>query len=135
MKKKNIAVMATTAAFLLAILPGAVMNLLQPPMVLEMMTQLGLPPHILTLTGIWKLLGAVALVAPGYPRIREWAYAGFFFDLTGAAFLHGAAGDFPGIAPALVILGLLIASYQTRRWAAASETDGDALQPQATSPA
>lgn len=49
------------------------------------MAKIGLPLYVLTLVGIWKLLGFVALAAPRFRRINEWAYAGFVFDLTGAA--------------------------------------------------
>ena len=45
---------------------------------------MGYPPYFLVILGIWKLLGAVALVIPGFPRLKEWAYAGVIFDLTGA---------------------------------------------------
>jgi hypothetical protein len=114
MTKKKIATIAVTALFILAALPGAVMNLTQPPIVAEMMTKLGLPLHILTLMGVWKLCGMAALAQPKFPRLTEWAYAGFFFDLTGAAYLHAAAGDFAGMPPSLVILTLLIGSYLLR---------------------
>ena len=114
MNKKKIAFIAVTALFALATLPGAVMDLIQPQIAVDMMVKLGLPLHILTLVGIWKLLGIAALATPRYRRLNEWAYAGFFFDLTGAAFLHGAGGDYAGIAPPLVLVSLLAASYVLR---------------------
>jgi hypothetical protein len=68
-----------------------------------------------TILSTWKLLGAIAITAPGLPRVKEWAYAGFFFDLTAAAISHAAVGDGAGdiIAP-LVFLVLVAASYVLR---------------------
>ena len=113
-KKKKIAFIVVTALFTLVMLPGAVMDLVQPEMVVTAMAKIGMPLHILTLVGIWKLLGMAALAAPQFRQLNEWAYAGFFFDLTGAAFAHGAAGDTAGVPVPLVFLGLLAASYVLR---------------------
>ncbi|MBX2801535.1 MAG: DoxX family protein [Myxococcales bacterium] len=76
---------------------------------------LGYPLHFVYLLGTWKLLGAIALIVPLWPRVKEWAYAGFFFNLTGAAIAHAGVGDGIGeiMAPA-VPLGLLLASYLLR---------------------
>ena len=70
----------------------------------------------MTLLGILKLLGVVALLAPGFARLKEWAYAGFSFDLIGAAFSFAAAGDPTpaGIAPPLLILAVVAVSYVLR---------------------
>lgn len=54
--------------------------------------QMGYPLYLLTILGVWKVLGAVALVVPRYPLLKEWAYAGIFFLLTGAFFSHLASG-------------------------------------------
>lgn len=111
---KRKAYIAVTALFAVASLPGAIMNLVQPAVAVEMMAKLGLPLHLLTLVGLWKLAGIVAIVRPQMRRLNEWAYAGFFFDLTGAAYLHIAVGDFAGAPPPLVLLALLIGSYLLR---------------------
>jgi uncharacterized membrane protein YphA (DoxX/SURF4 family) len=50
--------------------------------------QMGYPLYLLTILGIWKVLGAIALLIPKYPLLKEWAYAGIFFLLTGALFSH-----------------------------------------------
>lgn len=81
----------------------------------EQLSHLGFPPYMLTVLGIWKLLGVIAIVIPRFPRLKEWAYAGFFFDLTGAAASHIFSGD--GLAVAaqpLVFLALVIASWALR---------------------
>jgi len=103
-----------TGLAILALLPGAIMDIVQPDMMVEIVEGLGLPLPMLTLIGIWKLLGIVAMCRPQWTRVSEWAYAGFFFDLTGAAWVHGTAGDLAGIAPPLVVLGLVLASYRLR---------------------
>lgn len=54
--------------------------------------QMGYPLYLLTILGVWKVLGAVAILVPKYPLLKEWAYAGIFFLLTGALFSHAASG-------------------------------------------
>jgi uncharacterized membrane protein YphA (DoxX/SURF4 family) len=58
-----------------------------------MMAHLGYPLYMLTLLGVWKILGAVAVLIPKFPLVKEWAYAGFFFVMSGAVFSHLAVGD------------------------------------------
>jgi hypothetical protein len=113
-RKQKIAT-AVTGLFVLGVLPGAIMNLVQPPILVEMAGTLGVTTSLMSLVGTWKVLGITALLVPGFPRIREWAYAGFVFDLTGAAFLHGAAGDYAGVPAPLVLAGIGFASYLLRR--------------------
>jgi len=79
------------------------------------MTALGYPVYFTYLLGIWKILGVIALLAPGFGRIKEWAYAGFFFTLTGAFVSHVGTDGLTGEAfPPLVMLALLIGSYVLR---------------------
>jgi len=59
----------------------------------DMMTKLGYPLYFLTLLGVWKILGVVAVLIPKFPILKEWAYAGFFFAMSGAVFSHVASGD------------------------------------------
>jgi hypothetical protein len=80
--------------------------------------ELGYPMYFFLILGIWKVLGALAILAPGFPRLKEWAYAGIFFDLTGAAASVAAVGGYGAfgfhvIAP-LIIAGLLVASWALR---------------------
>lgn len=77
--------------------------------------KLGYPVYVLTILGIWKLLGAVAILVPGRPLIKEWAYAGIFFLLTGGMFSHVASGDpWYQLLPALFLLVLTIVSWHFR---------------------
>jgi hypothetical protein len=79
---------------------------------------LGYPLYFFGILGFWKALGAIAILAPRFPRLKEWAYAGIFFDLTGAAAscvavgVYGAYG-FHVLAP-LIITGLTVVSWALR---------------------
>src|SRR5579872_5964036 len=63
------------------------------PSGVEGIIHLGYPVYLLTILGIWKILGVVALLIPKFPLLKEWAYAGFFFAMTGAVYSHIALGD------------------------------------------
>jgi len=80
----------------------------------DMITQLGYPVYILTILGIWKALGVVVLLIPKFPLVKEWAYAGMFFLMTGAAFSHIAAGSVNEIYPSLLLLALTGISWYFR---------------------
>lgn len=76
---------------------------------------LGYPVYFLTILGVWKILGVVAVLVPGFPLLKEWAYAGFFFIMTGAVFSHVALDD-PGseLFPSLLLLILTVVSWYWR---------------------
>lgn len=76
---------------------------------------LGYPVYFLTILGIWKLLGVVAVLIPRFSLLKEWAYAGFFFVMSGAIFSHIAAGD-PAkeLLPSLLLLFLTVMSWYFR---------------------
>jgi hypothetical protein len=76
---------------------------------------LGYPAYLVTILGVWKVLSVPALLAPRLPRLKEWAYAGIFFDLTGAAASHAFSGESPAkIATPLVLLLIAAASWALR---------------------
>jgi len=77
---------------------------------------LGYPAYFVTILGFWKLAGALAILAPGFPRLKEWAYAGIFFDLTGAAASCAAVGGY-GAYGFHVITPLLLAVLAVASWA------------------
>lgn len=115
MNKQTIGYWATTGLLSFAFLAGGAGDLSKAPQVLEGMTHLGYPAYFATILGLWKVLGAVALLAPKFPRLKEWAYAGIVFDLTGASASHAAMGDDAGkIITPLVLLGLAAASWALR---------------------
>lgn len=81
----------------------------------EMLMHLGYPPYLLTLLGVWKILGTIAILIPGFLLVKEWAYAGFFFVMTGAIFSHIATGDpVQSLLPSLLLLILTFVSWYFR---------------------
>ncbi len=81
----------------------------------DSITHLGYPVYLLTLLGIWKISGVVVLLIPRFPLFKEWAYAGFFFAMTGAIFSHIASGDSVNeIFPSLLLLILTVISWYFR---------------------
>lgn len=84
------------------------------PPVIDVITQLGYPVYLLTILGIWKLLGGITLLVPRFPRLKEWAYAGIFFELTGAAASHAARGNWREIIAPLILVALTITSWILR---------------------
>jgi hypothetical protein len=99
MKLKGIAYWATTIIVVLELLAGGVTDLIHGPALLFVgdpvvlvLAQLGYPVYLLNILGVWRLLGATALLAPRFPRLKEWAYAGTFIELTGAAASWAARG-------------------------------------------
>ena len=115
MKKQTIGYWATTALVGFAMATGGVLDLLGSPEVLSTMAHLGYPAYVAVILGVWKLLGAAAIVAPGLPRLKEWAYAGMFFDLTAAAISHAALHDgASAVLTPLVLATLVLASWALR---------------------
>jgi len=79
---------------------------------------LGYPMYFFAILGFWKFFGALTILVPRFPRLKEWAYAGIFFDLTGAAASCAMSGDYGAkyfhvIAP-LIITGFMLASWALR---------------------
>ncbi len=77
----------------------------------DMTKHLGYPVYFLTILGTWKLLGVVAVLIPKFPLLKEWAYAGFFFAMSGAIFSHIASGSTNEIFPSLLLLILTVVSW------------------------
>jgi hypothetical protein len=90
-------------------------QLLRVPEEVESLGKLGYPPYFLTILGTWKLLGVVAILIPRTPLLKEWAYAGFFFAMTGATISRIAAGDpFSAVLPSVLLLVLTMVSWYFR---------------------
>jgi len=81
----------------------------------DMIIHLGYPVYLLTLLAAWKILGVIALLIPKFPLLKEWAYAGFFFVMSGAVFSHIAIGDPASeLFPSLLLLVLTVVSWYFR---------------------
>ena len=91
------------------------MDVARPPEAVIGMQKLGYAPHFMLILGVWKVLGAIAILIPRTPRLKEWAYAGIIFDLTGAAASHAAVGDPTwSVCLPLVLCVVTAASYMLR---------------------
>jgi uncharacterized membrane protein YphA (DoxX/SURF4 family) len=118
MKAKNIAYWAATVLVAVPIGSGGLTQVARLQQNVDGFVHvLGYPLYFVTVLGVWKVLGAIAILVPRFPRLKEWAYAGIFFDLTGAAASWVAVGG-PGeafhiIAP-LIIAGFAVASWALR---------------------
>src|SRR5258706_743739 len=114
-KPKVIGYWLTTGLFAAAFLAAGLAELASAPAVVETTLALGYPAYFLTILGFWKVLSAPVLLAPGLPRLKEWAYAGIFFDLTGAAASHAFSVDPAAkIATPLVLLFIATTSWALR---------------------
>lgn len=99
----------------LGMLSTGIVQLLQPAEEVAKITHLGYPVYFLTMLGIWKILGVVAILVPKFALLKEWAYAGFFFSMSGALFSHIALSDPIGeIFPSVLLLVLTIISWYFR---------------------
>ena len=81
----------------------------------NMITHLGYPVYFLMIIGVWKVLGVIAVLMPKFPLLKEWAYAGFFFVMSGAAFSHMAVADpLTSVLPSLSLVILTAISWYFR---------------------
>jgi len=120
-KAKVVGYWICTVLVALSFLSGGITYLLRVPQAVEGIARLGYPLHFLMILGVWKVLGACAVLAPRFPLLKEWAYAGMIFDLTGAVVAHAVVGDSDAtmsntghiVAP-LVIALLVVASWALR---------------------
>jgi uncharacterized membrane protein YphA (DoxX/SURF4 family) len=104
----------TALAALLFAVPGVAL-LMRIPHFTEDMAQLGYPSYFLTSLGIWKLLGVFAILVPGLPRLKEWAYAGMIFDLGSAVISRAVTGGADiKILPPLLVAAIVIVSWKLR---------------------
>nr|WP_244861371.1 DoxX family protein [Paenibacillus vini] len=81
----------------------------------DLVTDIGFPLYITNILGAWKLLGVIAILMPGLPRLKEWAYSGIFFLMTGAALSHAFANDY-GDYGFHIILPLFYAALGIASW-------------------
>ncbi|MDJ1481652.1 DoxX family protein [Cytophagaceae bacterium YF14B1] len=93
MKKLKIIYWVITGIMVAMLGLGSIFDAISAPEAVAYVTKLGYPAYIVPFLGVAKLLGIIAILIPGYPRIKEWAYAGLTFDLLGALYSHISNGD------------------------------------------
>jgi len=112
MKKTKTLYWIITGLFSAFMLFSAIPDILVVPDAITFMNGLGYPTYIIPFLGVAKLLGIIAILIPGFPRIKEWAYAGLFFDLTAATYSQIAHdGLLPQVSFMLLPIGFLLLSY------------------------
>ena len=113
LKTNKIIYWIATIWLALGMLSTGIVQLIKMKEEVDMMTKLGYPAYILTLLGVWKILGVIAILIPRYPLLKEWAYAGFFFAMSGAIFSHAMIGDGPTefFGPTLLIVLTFVSWY------------------------
>jgi uncharacterized membrane protein YphA (DoxX/SURF4 family) len=114
-KRNKIIYWIATAWLVLGMFSTGMVQLLKVNTEVDLMTKLGYPLYFLTLIGIWKMLGVIAVLIPKFPVLKEWAYAGFFFLMSGAIFSHIISGNAVNdIYPSLLLLTLTVISWYFR---------------------
>jgi len=105
----------STILLSLGMLAGGISQIFQAKANADGMIQLSYPLYFMTILGTWKILGVIVLLIPGYTLVKEWAYAGFFFAMSGAVISHIVTGD--GVEkwiPPFIFMLLTIASWKLR---------------------
>jgi uncharacterized membrane protein YphA (DoxX/SURF4 family) len=116
MTKRNKIIYWVVTIFLsFGMLAGGIQQLLQIGGYVEIIKELGYPKYLLSILGVWKILGVIAILIPKFPLLKEWAYAGFFFAMSGAMVSHFAVGQsITDALPSLILLIVTILSWYFR---------------------
>ena len=116
MSKRNKIIYWVATIFLsFGMLAGGIQQMLQIGGYNEIVTRLGYPLYMLSILGVWKILGVVTILLPKFPLLKEWAYSGFFFVMTGAAISHLVMKEpFVEVIPSLILLTTIILSWYFR---------------------
>jgi uncharacterized membrane protein YphA (DoxX/SURF4 family) len=112
-KRNKIIYWTSTILVVLGLLPGGIGQDFHAQWSLDLIRPLGYPEYILTIIGAWKVLGSIVLLIPKWPLIKEWAYAGFFFTMSGAVYSHIASGESMNkiVSPLILLIQILISWY------------------------
>lgn len=114
-KSKTIIYWTTTAIMGFVMLSGGVGDILRPAALAAGMALLGYPAYFSIILGVWKVLGGITILVPKYPRLKEWAYAGIMFDVTGATASHAFSADY-GAAYFHIWVPLLMGVFTLLSW-------------------
>ncbi|WP_248927970.1 DoxX family protein [Paenibacillus hamazuiensis] len=130
MKKILVGYWVFTGLLIVLMGMGTIPDIMYDPSAVELFKKLGYPDYLLPFLGYAKLLGIIAILIPGFPRIKEWVYAGFTFDLLGAMYSVIATGDIASSAFFIIGFALIAGSYifhhKRLRAAAAGRRTGEA---------
>ena len=112
-KARKITYWIATIWLSLGMLSTGMVQLLKMKEETDFILELGYPVYFLTMLGTWKILGVIAVLIPKFPLLKEWAYAGFFFAMSGALFSHIAIGDGAqeNFGPALLLVLTAVSWY------------------------
>jgi len=112
-KRNKIIYWIATGWLALGMLSTGIVQIIKHEKEAEMMKHLGYPLYFMTILGVWKILGVIAVLVPKFPLLKEWAYAGFFFAMSGAVFSHMAVNDGAKeyFGPVLLIILTLVSWY------------------------
>jgi uncharacterized membrane protein YphA (DoxX/SURF4 family) len=114
-KRNKIIYWASTIWLALGMVSTGIVQLLRVKEDVNFIIQMGYPDYFLTIIGTWKILGAIAVLIPKFTLLKEWAYAGFFFIMSGAVFSHIATDNSMNeIFPAILLLALTVISWYFR---------------------
>ena len=114
-KRNKIIYWISTIWLALAMLASGFQQIFQTKGFVDIIVHLGYPLYFMYILGVWKILGVIVILIPKFSQLKEWAYAGFFFAMSGAAFSHIAAGDsVKEVAPSVVLLILIVVSWYFR---------------------
>jgi hypothetical protein len=114
-KRNNIIYWTATAILALFMFVGGLAQIFKQKDNVDGIIHLGYPLYFMTILGVWKVLGVITILLPRFPLVKEWAYAGFFFAMTGAVISHIASGDpFAHFIAPLVFAILTVVSWYFR---------------------
>ncbi|MBS0029300.1 DoxX family protein [Chitinophaga sp. 22321] len=113
-KRNKIIYWIATLWLSLGMVSSALVQIFKVQTEVDFISRLGYPGYFMTIIGVWKILGVIVLLMPKLPLLKEWAYAGFFFAMSGAAVSHLASGTANEIFPSLLLLTLTIVSWYFR---------------------
>jgi hypothetical protein len=112
MKKIRIFYWITTGLFLLLMLFSSISSFASPDKAEAFFKTINMPSYLISFLSVAKILGIIAILVPGYPRLKEWAYAGMIFDLVGAMYCNYASGKPAGEwLPMIIFIALVFTSY------------------------
>lgn len=114
-KRNKIIYWIATIWLCLGMTSSGIVQLIKMKEEVDLFTHLGYPVYFLTILAVWKFLGVITILLPRFPLLKEWAYAGFFFAMSGAVFSHTAMGDsFGETFPPILLLALIAVSWYFR---------------------